>query len=60
MHYKDFENVIIMEHPLIKHKISLLRDKNTVTLVFRHLVEEIATLEVYEALADVPLTEVEI
>lgn len=35
-------NVIIMEHPLIKHKISMLRDENTGTNEFRTLVEEIA------------------
>ena len=34
------ENVFIMDHPLIKHKISMLRDKNTGTNEFRKLVEE--------------------
>jgi len=32
------ENVVILEHPLIKHKISMLRDKNTVTNEFRKLI----------------------
>ena len=54
------ENVFIMNHPLIKHKISRLRDKNTGTNEFRKLVEEIAMLEGYEALADLPLTDVEV
>lgn len=54
------ENVIILNHPLIKHKISLLRDKNTGTNEFRKLVEEIAMLEGYEALSDLPTEEVEI
>ena len=54
------DNVIIMTHPLIKHKISLLRDKNTGTNEFRKLVEEIAMLEGYEALADLPTEDVEI
>ena len=60
MQYKDFKNVQVMEHPLIKHKISLLRDVSTGTHEFRQLVEEIATLEGYEALRDLPLKDVEI
>ena len=54
------ENVMIMEHPLIKHKISMLRDKKTGTNEFRKLVEEIAMLEGYEALADLPLEDREV
>ena len=49
-----------MEHPLIKHKISLLRDKNTGTNEFRKLVEEIAVLEAFEAFRDLPLKDEEI
>ena len=60
MQYKDFKNVQVMDHPLIKHKISLLRNINTGTYEFRKLVEEIATLEGYEALRDLPLKDVEI
>lgn len=45
-------NVIEMKHPLIQHKISRLRDKNTGTAEFRALVEEIAMLMGYEALKD--------
>ena len=60
MQYKDFKNVHVMEHPLIKHKISLLRKIETGTYEFRHLVEEIATLEGYEALRDLPLKDVEV
>ncbi len=56
----NMENVIILNHPLIKHKISLLRDKNTGTNEFRKLVEEIAMLEGYEALSDLPTEDVEI
>ncbi len=56
----DMENVVILNHPLIKHKISLLRDKKTGTNEFRKLVEEIAMLEGYEALSDLPTEEVEI
>ena len=54
------ENVIIMKHPLITHKISRLRDKNTGTNEFRALVEEIAMLMGYEALSDLSTEEIEV
>ena len=54
------EKVYIMEHPLIQHKISMLRDKNTGTNEFRKLVEEIAVLMGYEAFRDLPTEDVEI
>lgn len=54
------DNVVIMDHPLIQHKISMLRDKDTGTNEFRTLVEEIAMLMGFEALRDLPLEEVEI
>ena len=54
------ENVYIMEHPLIKHKISMLRDKSTGTNDFRKLVEEIGVLMGYEALRDLPTEDVQI
>ncbi len=60
MHYKNMENVTVMEHPLIKHKISRLRDKATGTNEFRTLVEEIGMLISYEALADLPVEDVEV
>jgi len=53
-------NVHIMEHPLIKHKISLLRDKNTGTKMFNELVSEIAMLICFEATRNLPLENVEI
>ncbi|NLC78339.1 MAG: uracil phosphoribosyltransferase [Ruminococcaceae bacterium] len=53
-------NVFIFEHPLIQHKISIIRDKNTNTKDFRELIDEIAMLMVYEVTKDFPLTEVEI
>ena len=53
-------NVMIMDHPLIKHKISLLRDKNTGTGEFRSLVEEIAMLMAFESLRSLPTEEIEI
>ncbi|MCR5743481.1 MAG: uracil phosphoribosyltransferase [Lachnospiraceae bacterium] len=53
-------NVFIMDHPLIKHKISMIRDIHTGTNEFRSLVEEIAMLMGYEALRDLPLEDVEV
>ena len=50
----------IIDHPLVQHKISLLRDKNTGTKEFRELVSEIAMFICYEATRDLPLKEVEI
>ena len=50
----------IMDHPLIHHKITLLRDKNTGAKEFRELTNEIATLMCYEATRDMPVKEVEI
>jgi uracil phosphoribosyltransferase len=49
-----------MEHPLLQHKISMLRDKNTGTNEFRKMVEEIAVLMGYEALRDLPLQDVKV
>ena len=49
-----YKNVTLLDHPLLKHKISILRDKNTPTSQFRQLVKEIAVMEGYEALKDVP------
>ena len=48
------ENVYVYDHPLIKHKISILRDKKTGTNEFRSIVEELAMLMGYEALSDLP------
>ena len=52
--------VHINKHPLVQHKISILRDKNTGTNEFRSLVGEIAMLMGYEALNDLPTEEVEV
>lgn len=61
MENKDMQGkVTILDHPLIQHKVSLLRDKNTGVKEFRELVEEIATLMCYEATRDLPMKEVEI
>lgn len=52
--------VVILEHPLIQHKLSILRDKNTSTKDFRQLINEISMLMIYEATRDLPLEEVEV
>ena len=57
---KNFKNVTILSHPLLQHKISILRDKNTGTNEFRLLIEEIAMLMGYEALRDLPTEEIEV
>lgn len=54
------ENVTYIDHPLVQHKISMLRKKTTGTNEFRTLVEEIATLMGYEALRDLPLEDIEV
>ncbi|NLL07175.1 MAG: uracil phosphoribosyltransferase [Clostridiaceae bacterium] len=54
------ENVFVLDHPLIQHKISLLRDKTTQTKEFRELVVEISMLMGYEVTRQMPLKEVEI
>lgn len=53
-------NIIETKHPLIQHKISILRNKNTGTNEFREIVDEIGMLMVYEALSDLPTQLVEI
>ena len=52
--------VEIVDHPLIQHKISLLRDRRTGTKEFRDMVSEVSTLLCYEATRDLPLEEVEV
>ncbi len=54
------DSVFVFDHPLIQHKVSLLRDKNTNTKEFRELVSEIAMLMGYEVTRNMPLKEVEI
>ncbi|BCJ97980.1 uracil phosphoribosyltransferase [Anaerocolumna chitinilytica] len=52
--------VIVMDHPLIKHKIGIMRRKHTSTKEFRDLVSEVAMLICYEATRELPLTDIEI
>ena len=56
----DMEKVHILDHPLLQHKLSILRDENTGVKDFREVVSEIAMLMCYEATRDLPLEEVEI
>ena len=49
---------IIMDHPLVQHKLAVLRDKNTGSKEFRELINELATLMCYDATRDLPLEEV--
>lgn len=53
-------NVIVFDHPLIQHKLSILRDKETTSKEFRELVTEISTLMAYEVTRDLELEDVEI
>lgn len=52
--------VYVFDHPLIQHKLTYIRDKNTSTKEFRELVDEVATLMAFEITRDLPLQEVEI
>ena len=54
------ENVTVLDHPVIKHKITILRDKNTGSNEFRALVTEIAMMLAYEATKDLELEEYEV
>ena len=58
---ENYDNVVIFDHPLIKHKIAILRDEKTSMKEFRELVEEITTLMTFESLKDdVPTVEKEV
>ncbi|EOH90435.1 uracil phosphoribosyltransferase [Enterococcus asini ATCC 700915] len=50
----------VIDHPLIQHKLTIIRDKNTGTKVFREVVNEIAMLMAYEVSRDMPLEDIEI
>ena len=52
--------VVIFDHPLIQHKLSILRDANTSTKDFRELVNEIAMLMTYEATRDLPTEDIKV
>lgn len=50
------KNVTLVDHPLIQHKLTIMREKQTSSAVFRQLLREISTLLTYEVLRDVPVT----
>ena len=52
--------VYVFDHPLIQHKLTYIRDKNTGTKEFRELVDEVATLMAFEITRDLPLEEIEV
>ena len=54
------EKVHVLDHPLLQHKLTILRDENTSVTEFRQIVSEIATLMCYEATRDLPLEDVEV
>ena len=55
-----YPNLTISDHPLVRHKLSILRDRSTPTKLFKELVEEIAMLLAYDALRDLPLESVHV
>jgi uracil phosphoribosyltransferase len=54
------ENLVVVDHPLVQHKLGLLRDRDTPTQVFRQLVDELTLLLTYEATKDMATEDVEI
>jgi len=54
------QSLIVVEHPLAQHKLTLMRDRNTSTSKFRHLLHEISLLLAYEATRDLSMAEIEI
>ena len=60
MAYENYPNVHVLDHPLIQHKITRLRDKDTGTAEFRDIVSEIAMLMAFEALRDLDTVDIEV
>jgi uracil phosphoribosyltransferase len=56
----DFPTLTVVEHPLVQHKLAILRDRATPTKIFKELVDEIATLMAYEATRDLALDAVQV
>jgi uracil phosphoribosyltransferase len=57
---KKMQGVTVVDHPLVRHKLTLMRKKDTSTKGFRQLLKEIASLVCYEVTRDLPLEEIEI
>src|ERR671925_2854 len=60
MPHPQLPNLTVLTHPLIQHKLAILRDKNTTTRDFKQLVNEIAMLMAYEVTKDLPLETTEV
>src|SRR3989442_5011851 len=60
MSHPEFPNLIVLAHPLIQHKLTILRDRSTATRDFKQLVNEIAMLMAYEVTKDLPLETAEV
>ena len=57
---QEYKNVTVLDHPLIRHKLAIIRNKNTDTKQFREVVEELAMLMAYESFKDVPTQEIQV
>jgi uracil phosphoribosyltransferase len=57
---QQFPTLRVVTHPLVQHKLTILRDRSTPTKIFKELVEEIAMLMAYEATSDIPLDDVRV
>ena len=57
---EEFPTLTIIRHPLVQHKLTILRDKSTPTKIFKELVDEIAMLMAYEATIDLTIDEIEV
>jgi len=60
MPHPRFPNLTVLDHPLIQHKLTILRDKDTTTRDFKQLVNEIAMLMAYEVTKDLPLERIDV
>jgi len=60
MSHPEFPNLIVLAHPLIQHKLTILRERSTATRDFKQLVNEIAMLMAYEVTKDLPVEAVEV
>ena len=58
--HRQGSSLTVVEHPLVQHKLSLMRDRNTSTAEFRRLLREISLLLAYEATRELPLAPAEI
>ena len=57
---KTYNNVHILDHPLIRHKLAIIRNKDTDTKQFRDIIKELAMLMAYESFKDIPTQEIEV